>query len=402
MLERIFRRRKLVDYSILNEYFEMKKDYNEIKIDNDNFTIKCEEQAKKIFYEKKTPVSCEWLDCPVPSLYHIEINSQCNLRCKLCGAGNLSSFQTVNGVMKLEYFRDVIEKIKEENINATILPFGNSEPFLNKNIYNYIDVIKMNNLKCTLSSNLNIFSNVESVLMLEPDIFIISISGYSQDIYSRAHRGGNIDIIKHNMKKLSEIKYKNKLKTNIIVNYHLYNYNWGDEFDKSKSMSLDFGFEFAPSCARSISMEMTLQYMNQREKDKGAVVTELPFPIELPKNFHEGLEFLIVKPDDIFDMYSDVPSAIVCPFANFETYIRADGSVQLCGCCSDRRLSLTPNYLNISHEDIRRKRRWHPFCEVCLRTKTYLYFNMVDLKKWDALVKERLPTIPSDRLICGD
>lgn len=374
----------------------------EMKIDNENFTRKCEEQAKKIFYEKITPVSHEWLNCPVSSLYHIEINSQCNLKCKLCGSGNLSSFQTLNGIMNLSYFSKIIDKIKQENKDATILPFGNSEPFLNKNIYSYINIIKKNNLKCTLSSNLNIFSNVESVLMLEPDIFIISTSGYSQDIYSRAHRGGNIDVVKHNMKKLSEIKQKNKLRTNIVVNYHLYNYNWDDEFDKAKEYTLDLGFEFAPNCARSISMEMTLQYMNQLEKKKGCLVTELPFSIELPQNFYEGLEYLIVRPDDIFDMYSDVPSAIVCPFANFETYIRADGSVQLCGCCSDRRLSLAPDYLHISHEEIRRKRRWHPFCEVCLRTKTYLYFNMVDIPQWNNLVKKRMSNIPSDRLICVD
>ena len=376
--------------------------YRDLEMDNMHFIDRCEEQAKKVFYEKSTHIPTEILHCPVPSLYHIEINSQCNLRCKLCGAGNLSAFQTKNGIMKPGYFRKILEKIRAENDRSTVLPFGNSEPFLNRNIYEYVEIIKENNLKCTLSSNLNVFSNVERVLMLEPDTFIISISGFTQNIYSIAHRGGNIETVKEHMKKLSSIKYKNNLKTTIVLNYHLYRYNWGKDFDDAKKLAQDLGFIFAPNCARSISMEMTLQYMSQIEKERlGCAPTRLPFEVPLSQAFYEGIETLIVRPEDAFVMYNDVPSAIVCPFTHFETYIRADGSVQLCGCCSDSRLVLVPDFLKTSHQELQRKRRWHPFCDVCLRTKTYLYFNMVDLHKWDSVVKAAIPQIPSDRLLLG-
>lgn len=389
-------------YNDVKEANHLKELFLELKIDNENFIKKCEDQAKKVFYETITAVPHSFLDRSVPSLYHIEINSQCNLKCKLCGAGNISALQVQNGIMNLDYFKIIIEKIKNENSDAIILPFGNSEPFLNKNIYDYIKIIKNCGLRCTLSSNVNIFSNIERTLMLEPDTFIISISGFTQDIYSLAHRGGDINIVKKNIKMISDIKFKNNLKTNVIVNYHLYNYNWKEDFDAAKKWVEELGFVFAPNCARSISMEMTLQYMRQLEKKRGASSSELPFSIELPQSFYDGLESLIVRPDDIFDMYEHVPSAIICPFANFETYIRSDGSVQLCGCCSDKRLVLAPNYLHVTHEDIQRRRRWHPFCEICLRTKTYLYFNMVDFQKWDSMMKIRLPGVPSDRLLCGE
>ena len=377
--------------------------YRELETENRNFIRKCEEQAKQVFYERSTHIPAEMLDCTAPSLYHIEINSQCNLKCKLCGAGNTSALQLTNGVMKLPYFKKLIEKIGAENDKATILPFGNSEPFLNKNICEYIKIIKERGLKCTLSSNLNIFSNVESVMKLDPDVFIISISGYNQQIYSIAHRCGNIETVKENMKKISEIKYKNNLKTNIVLNYHIYKYNWGSDFESAKKLAGELGFLFSPNCARSISMEMTLQYMSQLERGRlGEEPTKLPFTVPLPQTFYEGIDSLIVKPEDTFEMYQDIPSAIVCPFTYVETYIRADGAVQLCGCCSDRRLILAPDYLKTSQEELQRKRRWHPFCEVCLRTKTYLYFNMVDLHKWDSVVRTRIPHIPADRLLLGN
>ena len=378
------------------------KKLKELEEDNVNFVRRCDEQAKAVFYEKSTHISEAILHSPVPSLYHIEINSQCNLKCRLCGAGNLASFQTKNGIMKLGYFQKIIEKIHTENEQATILPFGNSEPFLNRNICEYVRIIKENKLKCTLSSNLNVFSNVEQTLELEPETLIVSISGYTQPVYAVAHRGGDIETVKANMKKLSQLRDRNHLKTTVILNYHLYTYNWGKDFDEAKRLAQDLGFVFAPNCARSISMEMTLQYMSQLEKARlGHEPTKLPFEVPLPQTFYEGIETLIVKPDDAFAMYKDVPPALVCPFTHFETYIRADGSVQLCGCCSDARLTLVPDYLKTSHEALQRKRRWHPLCEVCLRTRTYLYFNMVDLQAWDNAVKARIPQIPSDRLMLG-
>ena len=240
-------------------------------------------------------------------------------------------------------------------------------------------------------------------MRLEPDVFIVSISGYRQQIYSIAHRGGDIETVKENMKKLSEIKRKHHLKTTIVLNYHLYSYNWENDFDNAKNLAQELGFLFSPNCARSISMEMTLQYMSQLEKARlGEEPTKLPFNIPLPQSFYDGIASLIVKPDDTFEIYRDIPSALVCPFTYVETYIRADGSVQLCGCCSDRRLILAPDYLKVSQQTLQRKRRWHPFCEVCLRTKTYLYFNMVDWHKWESVVRTRIPHIPADRLLVGN
>lgn len=388
-------------YYLQKKIRELSMVNSELKIDNYNFIKKCQNQAKKIFYETKTPVSHEILNTPLPSLYHIEINSHCNLKCKFCISGNNSVLTPKYGIMNLDYFRKVCEKIKIENKDATILVFGNSEPFLNKNIVQYIKILKDLELKCTISSNLNVFKNVEQTIKLCPDSFIISVSGYSQDIYSRAHRGGNIEVVKENMDHLSQIIKNNHLQTNIVVNYHLYTYNWKKDFDDMKKFSHDCGFSFTANCARSISMEMTLEYMHRLEKEQNKNFSELPFCVNLPIDFSEEIETLIVKPDDIFAMYKNINSAILCPFSNFETFIRYDGSVQLCGCCSDARLTIADDYINTTNEEIQKKRRWHPFCEVCLRTKTYLYFNMVDLPKWDSLMVTRFPEMPCDRLVFG-
>ena len=57
-----------------------------------------------------------------------------------------------------------------------------------------------------LSSNLNVFKNAPAILAEAPDKLMLSVSGWTQGIYERYHRGGNIETVKKNMAEVAALR----------------------------------------------------------------------------------------------------------------------------------------------------------------------------------------------------
>lgn len=193
--------------------------------------------------------------------YFVEINSTCNLHCILCSSGNRQGYEHVNGFMSLELLEKILDKIKTENPEARVLPYGNSEPFLHPELPECISAIKRHGFKCEIATNLNVVNRLDEVLAANPDYLIISVSGFSQEVYGKTHRGGSIETVKNNMRLLAEARSKSEHKVQVIVNYHKYVDNLGSELEQMKSFAEQCGFGFLDSPARAISMENTIQYL---------------------------------------------------------------------------------------------------------------------------------------------
>lgn len=319
--------------------------------------------------------------------YFIEINSTCNLHCILCSSGNRQGYEHINGYMSLELLEKILDKIKMENPEARVLPYGNSEPFLHPELPECISAIKRHGFKCEIATNLNVVNRLDEVLAANPDYLIISVSGFTQEVYGKTHRGGNIETVKNNMRLLAEARLKCEHKVHVIVNYHKYIDNLGSELDQMKSFAEQCGFGFLDSPARSISMENTIQYLRLIQKTQTGHVPPIRIGKDgkdwnslLPpvtKYFVENIERLLLSPKEASQSYSIIPIPEVCPVGDVFTFIRHDGLVSLCACLSDRRLTIG-NYLEMTQDQMSETRRGHPICRECLRYRMNLYFHAID------------------------
>jgi len=324
--------------------------------------------------------------------YFLEINSACNLKCPTCTKGNQGTgYEHLTGLMDDALMQKCIDKIARENPNAIVFLYGNSEPFLHPRLPECIAAVKARGLRCELSSNLNYVHHIPETLAAKPDFMIISLSGFTQEVYVRGHAGGNIEKVKGNMKLLGTFNQFAEPKVKIAVNYHLYKDNRGeDQLGAMKEFAADCGFELFVSTARAISMENAIQYC--REHDTQATPFELQrgqpdwnslFPAT-SKQWRDTMDRLTIPPTEARAMYSHYPVAPVCSVGagGIFTFIRHDGKTELCACVADRRITLK-DYLDTTPDELIEQRTGHPICKQCIKYRLNLYFMITDRALWD-------------------
>lgn len=321
--------------------------------------------------------------------YFLEINSACNLRCPTCTKGNMDGYDHKTGFMDLELMEKILDKIKLENPNAIVFTYGNSEPFLHPKLPECISAIKRRGLHPEMSTNLNHLQRVEETLAAGPDLIIISLSGFTQDVYVKGHAGGKIDKVKANMKIIAEANNAREFKVPILVNYHVYNDN-GHEIELMKEYAANLGIGFFTSLARAISMENAIQYCRKHDPEA------TPFEVQsgrpdwnhaLPpvgETYIKTMERLKIPPTQAREMYKDHPVSRFCPVGagSMFTFIRHDGKTSLCACVADRRITVG-DYLDTTPEQMIEQRTDHAICQQCLKYRTNFYFHLVDREKWN-------------------
>jgi MoaA/NifB/PqqE/SkfB family radical SAM enzyme len=323
--------------------------------------------------------------------YFLEINSACNLKCPTCTKGNMAGFDHKTGHMDPDLMEEILDKIKSENPQAIVFVYGNSEPFLHPKLPECIAAIRSRGLHPEMSTNLNYIQRVEDTLNAHPDLIIISLSGFTQEVYVRGHAGGNVEKVKANMRTIAETNNLRALpnRIQIKVNYHVYDYNH-HEIDLMAEYAKNLGIGFFTSIARAISMENSIQYC--RSKDPDAT----PFEIQpsrpdwneaLPpvgKTYSDTMDHLRIPPDQAREMYKDYPISNLCPVGagSIFTFIRHDGKTQLCACTADRRINLT-DYLETTPQELMLQRVDHAICKQCIKYRLNLYFMIADRDKWN-------------------
>lgn len=327
--------------------------------------------------------------------YLIEINSACNLRCALCTVGNREGYEydKGNAIMDMGLLEKVLDKIQTENPGAIICSYANGEPMLHPQLPEYVTAIKKRGFRCEVSSNLNHVNRLEEFFAAQPDLVIVSMSGFTQEVYGRNHIGGDIERVKENLHKLKDAHNRTGGAVQVAVSYHMYEDNL-HEIELVKEFIKPLGFQMLLSWARTITLEPTIQSL--RELDKRAGVDVRPYGVTkggldlneafppVKEEFLKTMERLRFSPAKARALYERFPASSVCIIGDVFTYIRHDGQVQLCAWCDDRRLTLG-NYLEMTQEQISEARRGHPLCQECLRYRMNLYYHVVDCNKWDGM-----------------
>lgn len=176
-------------------------------------------------------------------------NTVCDVGCKSCPAGRKE--EQPSGNMTLEVAESIIEKACKESRVLSVCLYFYGEPFLHPKIVELVKLVHQSKKKVLLSSNLVRFKNGPEVLALEPFNLIISVSGWTQEIYERSHKGGNIEKVKENMRLVARLK---KPGTSIRVSWHRYNYNRHEE-SLMRDFALSLGFTFTPYSTGLLPLE---------------------------------------------------------------------------------------------------------------------------------------------------
>lgn len=322
--------------------------------------------------------------------YFLEINSACQLACPTCTKGNLGiGYDHKTGIMDPALMEKCIDKIAAENPKAIVFLYGNSEPFLHPRLPECITAVKSRGLRCELSTNLNYVQRLEETLAAKPDFMIVSLSGFTQEVYVKGHAGGNIDKVKKNMRLLGEANSRASERVQISVNYHVYKDNGGAELDSMRAFAAECGIGFFTSMARAISMENAIQYCREKDGNPEFELQERwpDFNHLLPpvsQQWRQTMDRIKIPPTEARAMYAHHPVQSVCPVGagSMFTFIRHDGKTSLCACVADRRITVG-DYLETTAEQMIEQRTGHPFCKMCLKYRTNLYFHIVDREKWE-------------------
>ena len=282
-------------------------------------------------------------------IYAIDIVGNCNLKCPTCPVANSSKAGRPRGYMSLELFTGILEKIKRESIclKPEIFLYSWGEPLLHQRLPEMIRKIRDFGFTSHLSSNLNIKTNLDEVIMAAPDTLKISISGFTEATYSKTHQRGNIDLVKKNMRRLHELVARNRIPTRIWVGHHIYK-STEPEIPEMKAYCTELGIEYFSIPAFYQPLERLVALIEKTEK---------PVPV---------MDDLLEHPLDYLGRLKAVKQPeLDCELRFNQTAINCDGSVALCCSSYDPENFLKVNFLDVSHAEIAEKKYRHSFCDTC-------------------------------------
>lgn len=176
-----------------------------------------------------------------------DIVNRCNLTCPACPTGrrNQAGQTPPFHYASLDVCEAVFQKLAALN-NAALdcCLYKYAEPGLHPQLPEVLDLAWKYGIPCYLSSNLNVRQDWKTLLG-KPALrrFIISTSGYTQEIYERGHRGGKIDLFLRNLEAIGAVPREERC--DVQLRFHQYDDNAGDE-EIYRELCARYGFLFQP------------------------------------------------------------------------------------------------------------------------------------------------------------
>jgi MoaA/NifB/PqqE/SkfB family radical SAM enzyme len=281
--------------------------------------------------------------------FFVDVFSHCNLRCPSCLVGNKygTPSEWPKGLMSPATLGQILDKAQSECSVEWVALFNWTEPLLHPNIADLVQVARSRNIPVSLSSNLNVLPKPDDLLAAGPNFLRISLSGFTQAVYERGHREGDIDAVKRNMVRLAEAKARTESQTSIEVFYHRYAYNL-HEVAPMQAFATSLGFGFQSYLAQIYPVEKIIDIARGNITDADRLVLEnLALPLD------KALAFTAAK------------GSTTCTLLDDQVSIDVNGNVTLCCASSMDRVNSIGRFLDLPIEEIQRRRRLHSLCRAC-------------------------------------
>ena len=318
-----------------------------------------------------------FLDNEAP-YYTVDILGSCNLSCPSCPHSILDT-DVPKGSMKLDTFKTVFDKIINDSPNVSHLSlYSWGEPLLHPYISEIIDYVHESNVAVALSSNLSIKfgDRIKKIIKSKPDYLKISLSGFYPKAYDSTHTGGNIDLVKKNLKLIKNYIDEYGSETLVDINYHLYKDNSGENLDKMQELTNDLGFILSKTHALVMPLERVLSHLDGNTDNQTS---------ELQKN-------LLVTIEEGIEASSKIKlKDNSCPFRENQVNINSDLSVPVCCTVWERGSNVVArNFLKTNIDEINNKKKEVELCNKCMKNNLPQYNMGFNQKLWKKYAKAKV------------
>src|SRR5512135_397774 len=219
--------------------------------------------------------------------YAIDVLSGCDLRCPSCPVENMRGAPIPKALMSPEMFEAILLKIKAETPRVKRIDLFNwAEPTLHPRLPRLLEIARTHGLPVVLSSNLNIWGDLDEALAREPAGLHVSLSGFSQETYERGHAGGDAEKVKAHLRRLRETLDRLHGRTRVRVTYYCYLDNLREDFARMRDLCRALDFQFLPLWAYLMPVERLLEAAEGRFSDEARA----GFPARLAVRPAEALE----------------------------------------------------------------------------------------------------------------
>ena len=310
------------------------------------------------------------------TFFTIDIVGTCNLNCPSC-AQSIAEIKNPVGIMKLNDFKKVIKKMKDEVDMVThVSLYSWGEPLLHTELHLLINHLHEEGIAAAVSSHLSIPSDdkIQKLVKSAPEFLKISLSGFYPEAYNSTHTGGDINLVKSNMYRIKYYMERYKSKIYVDVNYHLYKNNIGKDLEMMQKLCDELGFGLSTTYPVVMPIERCIDHIEGRPSEATQELSKL-----LLVNIDEGLE--------ITKSYRNQP----CRYLTNQLNINWDRSVPLCCVSFDRQKNssiISNDYLKESLKDLSKKKEKHSLCTKCMGHGIPPYQLGVNLKEWEAKAKQ--------------
>ncbi len=163
----------------------------------------------------------------------VDVSSHCNLHCITCRnspdalfdiSGQTEKKAALGNLDFTRYCR-IVDELHRDMLLIALYVTG--EPLLNDRLVEMVRYAGELGLATMISTNGMLLDEKmsERLLLAGVDYVKVAVSGFTQDIYSVYHRGGEIDKVLSNIASLEQVRSRLGLRCMVVVDYILFEHN---------------------------------------------------------------------------------------------------------------------------------------------------------------------------------
>lgn len=186
-----------------------------------------------------------------PIIARINTMPFCNLKCTGCYLQiNKNDLNATKKIMSFDEYRTILSKLSPYLLLVVLYDEG--EPLLNKDIYKMIKHNHQLNINTSIATNLSMKLsdiNIENIVSSGLDRLQVAIDGFTQDVYEKYRVGGNLELVKENLKRILAVKNRlNSKYPSIEIQFIDFGFN-SHEMQAVRVYSKEIGASFSTFCS---------------------------------------------------------------------------------------------------------------------------------------------------------
>lgn len=263
--------------------------------------------------------------------------------------------------MSKDFLEAILDEAMHECVVAGVALFNWTEPLLHPAIHELIGAVRSRGIHCSISTSLNVLRAPDLLMRANPDWLRVSVSGFTQEIYVRGHKGGDIETVKANMRRPGRRQApdrRNHRPRALLPQVHRQRSRRSADEGLCRDARLSLRRGLGPhDAAREIP----------HDRD----------PCRATREDHATLARLALKMDQAFALTSQ-RGVTSCSLQDDFIVLDVNGNATLCCASMASKANTIGNYLAMPIEAIQAAWRSHALCKPCMSVGFPLVANYAD------------------------